>query len=84
VTDTQRLAAIHARTLLRAAERRASADRHRMTGNSNRAEIADDEAAEALAEANALRAVLISLGAYVHEDPRQLVLLQIGEMADAS
>jgi len=81
VNDTQRLAAIHARTLLRAAERRASADRYRLTAQIERAEMTEDEAAEELANANALRAVLIGLGAYVHDDPRQLVLLQLGEGA---
>jgi hypothetical protein len=72
---------MHARALLRAAERRASADRHSMAGDTNRAEIASDEAAEALADAAALRDVLVTLGAYVHEDPRQLVLLQFPEAA---
>ena len=72
---------MHARALLRAAERRASAERHTIAGQVERAEMARDEAAEALADAAALRDVLIGMGAYVHEDPRQLVLLQFPESA---
>ena len=78
---TNRLAALPARALARAAERRAAADRHRMAGDQHRAEMAADEAAEALADANALRDVLTERGAYVHDDPGQLVLFQFGEAA---
>ena len=78
MNDTQRLAAIHARTLLRAAERRASADRYRLTAQIERAEMAEDEAAEELANANALRDLLATLPDVAIPDDRQLSLLSLG------
>jgi hypothetical protein len=77
---TARLVSLHARLLCRAAERRAAADRHRLTGAVERAEMAQDEAAEALADANALRDALAEVGGvFIHSDPRQMVLMALGE-----
>jgi hypothetical protein len=81
MNTTNRLASMHARALCRAAERREAAARHRMTSDAARAEMAEDDAAIALAEANALREVLQERGAYVHENEGQLVLFQFGKEA---
>jgi len=72
-----RLVRMHARLLIRAAERRASADRLQDT-QPERAEIAMDEAAEALADANALRDLLATLPEVHVPDERQLSLLSDG------
>jgi hypothetical protein len=72
-----RVVRLHAHHLLRAAERRATAERLRDI-DPDRAEMAADEAAEHLATANALRDVL-ALHPDVHApDERQLSLLSDG------
>ena len=75
------LAAHHATLLARIADMRASADRRRMAGDTDRAEMIEDDAANMLRTANALRDVLQERGAYVHDDPRQVCLFQFGEAA---
>lgn len=71
----------HAELLREVAKMRAIADARRMAGDPDRAEIEEDKAAYYLRVANALRDVLAERGAYVHDDPGQLVLFQFGEAA---
>jgi len=75
--NAARLVRMHAKLLLRAAERRESAARLRHT-DPDRAEMAADEAAEALADANALRDALALHPDVFVPDERQLSLLSDG------
>lgn len=75
-----RLVRMHARFLLRAAERRAAAERLR-DREPERADMALDEAAEALADANALRDMLAAHPEIHTPDERQLSLLADGGTA---
>lgn len=77
MVSTPRLVRMHARLLLRCAERRASAERLR-DREPERADIAADEAAEALADANALRDLLATLPEVAIPDERQLSLISDG------
>ena len=77
MSEAARLARMHARLLLRAAERRASARRLRDT-DPDRAELAYDEADEALADANALREVLRRFDDVFVPDSRQISLFSDG------
>lgn len=72
-----RLVRMHARMLMRVAERRASAERL-WDSEPDRAAMASDEAAEALADANALRDLLATLPEVHVPDERQLSLLSDG------
>jgi hypothetical protein len=76
--DTARLARMHSRFLLTAAERRAAAARLRDT-DPERAEMALDDACEALANANALRDMLATLPGVHVPDERQISLFSDGE-----
>ena len=64
-----------------AADRRAAAYRYRDVGDIERAEMALDEAGDALAKANALRDLLAERDDVQVNDPRQLALMNIGEEA---
>lgn len=75
------LGAHHATLLARVADMRETARRRRMDGDTDRAEMIEDDAANLLRVANALRDVLQDRGAYVHDDPEQLVLFQFGKEA---
>ena len=68
MTTDNILGAHHATLLAKVEDMRASADRRRMAG--------DTDAANLLRVANALRDVLEARGAYVHDNPDQLVLFQ--------
>jgi hypothetical protein len=74
-----RVVRLHSRLLNRAAERREAAARHRMAGDTERAEIAQDDAAEALADANALRDMLAEHPDIYIPDPRHMALMADGE-----
>lgn len=75
-----RAVSLHARLLCKAAERRATALRLRDAGQVERAEMAEDEAAETLADANALRDLLADLPHVHTPHPDQLSLLNLPEM----
>lgn len=81
MTPDQILGGYHATLLPRIADMRASADRCRIAGDTDRAEMIEDDAANLLRVANALRDVLQERGAYVHPDEGQLVLFQFGKEA---
>ena len=76
MTTDNILGAHHATLLAKVEDMRASADRRRMAGDTDRAEMVEDEAANLLRVANALRDVLEARGAYIHDNPDQLVLFQ--------
>ena len=78
MTALPRLVRLHARTLCRVADLRESAARARMVGDTDRAEIAEDEAAASLADANALRDVLALHPDVLVPDERQLSLIADG------
>jgi hypothetical protein len=78
MTALPRLVRLHARTLCRVADLRESAARARMVGDTDRAEIAEDEAAAVLADANALRDILAERDDVLIPDPNQLSLLADG------
>lgn len=77
--SARRLVRMHAEKLLRCAERRETAARLRNI-DPERAEMALDDAAELLADANALREVIATMDDVFVNHPDQISLLSLGDM----